>query len=81
MKHKPCPFCGGEPEMVTEKISKEIRPNRFLDTIFKYICCTKCKVKSGKYKIEERYWADECTTKHFEMTEETMWKMWDNRLR
>lgn len=79
MEHKLCPFCGGKPEITTETISKEIRKNRFLDTIVKYIRCTECKARSGRYKIEERYWADECVTKYFKTTEEIVWQAWDNR--
>lgn len=79
MEHESCPFCGGKPEMVTGRMSEEIRRNVFLDTIFKYVCCTKCKARSGRYKVEERYWADECHTKHFKITEEEIWKAWDTR--
>ena len=79
MEHKFCPFCGGVPEIVTEKMSEEIRKNRFLDTTIKYIRCTKCKARSGRYKIKEEYWADECSVKYFKITEEKIWKAWDTR--
>lgn len=83
MEHKLCPFCGGNPELVTEEMSEKIRPDSkyspFLHTTIKYIRCTKCKARSGRYKIKEEYFGDDCCTTNYGKTDEDVWSLWDER--
>lgn len=80
-EHKMCPFCGGEPRILTKEIRKDTGYESGIRIIAKYVECKKCHGRTGLVKFEEHGWDwNDSWGENYLFTDKKLWELWDARV-